>query len=135
MMTGQDVIEMRMQITTMRRQIDGMEASLDMLLPEALSSVAKVLRETAAVFDVTVADLVSNRRPAHLVLPRQAAYWVATETTALSLPVIGQHIGGRDHTTVPAGRNKAAYRRAANTAYRDATDAIVARVRKVDAHA
>lgn len=45
-------------------------------------------------------DIKSQRRPRDLVLIRQAcAYWIARRTDA-SYPMIGRHLGERDHTTI-----------------------------------
>jgi hypothetical protein len=45
-------------------------------------------------------DLISARRTACLVRPRQIAMFLARHLTPNSLPVIGRQFGGRDHTTV-----------------------------------
>jgi hypothetical protein len=45
-------------------------------------------------------DLISARRTACLVRPRQIAMFLARHMTPNSLPVIGRQFGGRDHTTV-----------------------------------
>jgi hypothetical protein len=51
-------------------------------------------------YGVTLADLLSPRRPASIVRPRQVAVYLARELTLLSLPQIGARFGGRDHSTV-----------------------------------
>jgi hypothetical protein len=45
-------------------------------------------------------DLISARRSADIVRPRQIAMFLARHLTPNSLPVIGRQFGGRDHTTV-----------------------------------
>ena len=45
-------------------------------------------------------DLISARRTADVVRPRQIAMFLAKNLTPNSLPVIGRKFGGRDHTTV-----------------------------------
>ena len=52
----------------------------------------------ASAFGVTVKDLVGERR--WVARPRQVAMYLCRDLTAHSLPVIGRHFGGRDHTTV-----------------------------------
>ena len=49
---------------------------------------------------VKVADLLSKRRSRSIARPRQMAMAMAKELTNHSLPEIGDHFGGRDHTTV-----------------------------------
>ncbi len=45
-------------------------------------------------------DLCGSSRSRVLVTARQIAMYLCRELTDLSLPKIGQHFGGRDHTTV-----------------------------------
>ena len=47
-----------------------------------------------------VAELLSKRRSRSIARPRQMAMALAKELTNHSLPEIGDHFGGRDHTTV-----------------------------------
>jgi len=44
--------------------------------------------------------LLSSRRTANVVRPRQVAMYLAKILTLRSLPEIGRRFGGRDHTTV-----------------------------------
>ena len=46
------------------------------------------------------ADILSSRRTAVVVKPRQVAMFLAKTLTMRSLPEIGRRFGGRDHTTV-----------------------------------
>lgn len=54
----------------------------------------------ADYFGLTVEDLAGSSRSRILVTARQIAMYLCRELTDLSLPKIGQHFGGRDHTTV-----------------------------------
>lgn len=56
--------------------------------------------QTASYFNVTVDALCSASRSRSLTDARQIAMYLCRELTELSLPAIGQHFGGRDHTTV-----------------------------------
>jgi chromosomal replication initiator protein len=51
-------------------------------------------------FAITHDELLSPSRAARLVWPRQLAMYLAREQTHLTLPDIGRHFGGRNHTTV-----------------------------------
>lgn len=51
-------------------------------------------------YNVTRADLLSSRRTASVVRPRQIAMFLSKVLTPRSLPEIGRRFGGRDHTTV-----------------------------------
>jgi hypothetical protein len=69
-------------------------------------SARRIMREICEQYGVTKIDLISDRRTANLVRPRQhACYRLRTETT-LSYPQIGKLMGGRDHTTAIASYRK-----------------------------
>ena len=57
-------------------------------------------RIVARHYNVSRADLLSSRRTANVVRPRQIAMYLAKTLTLRSLPEIGRRFGGRDHTTV-----------------------------------
>jgi chromosomal replication initiator protein len=61
-------------------------------------------------FGITLVDLCSQKRSQAIVHPRQIAMYLARELTDASLPRIGQHFGGRDHTTVLYAINRIAQR-------------------------
>ncbi len=54
----------------------------------------------ASHFNVSRADILSSRRTANVVRPRQIAMYLSKTLTLRSLPEIGRRFGGRDHTTV-----------------------------------
>ena len=63
-------------------------------------TAATIMAQTAAYFELTIEDLCGSSRSRVLVNARQIAMYLCRELTDLSLPKIGQHFGGRDHTTV-----------------------------------
>jgi chromosomal replication initiator protein len=65
-----------------------------------------ILAETAKYFGVSVADLTGGNRSRFVSYPRQVVMFLARELTDLSLPKIGEDLGGRDHTTVMHGIGK-----------------------------
>src|SRR5258708_7004591 len=61
----------------------------------------EVIQHTVArQYGVTRTDILSQRRTAAVVRPRQVAMYLAKTMTLRSLPEIGRLFGGRDHTTV-----------------------------------
>jgi chromosomal replication initiator protein len=62
--------------------------------------IEDIQRMVAKHFNVSKADLLSNRRTRSIVRPRQIAMYMAKMMTPRSLPEIGRRFGGRDHTTV-----------------------------------
>ncbi|MDO9348831.1 MAG: helix-turn-helix domain-containing protein, partial [Anaerolineales bacterium] len=66
-----------------------------------------VVNVVARAFDLSVERLLSPDRSRAVALPRQIAMYLMRETN-LSLPQIGQALGGRDHTTVMYACDKVA---------------------------
>src|SRR5438128_2336300 len=62
--------------------------------------IEDIQRTVARQYNVSRADLLSARRTANVVRPRQVAMYLAKTLTLRSLPEIGRRFGGRDHTTV-----------------------------------
>ncbi|MBX6425940.1 MAG: chromosomal replication initiator protein DnaA [Variibacter sp.] len=62
--------------------------------------IEDIQRAVARHFNVSRADMLSSRRTANVVRPRQIAMYLAKTLTLRSLPEIGRRFGGRDHTTV-----------------------------------
>lgn len=77
------------------------DALRDLLaLQDKLVTIENIQKTVAEYYKVKVADLLSKRRSRSIARPRQMAMALAKELTNHSLPEIGDHYGGRDHTTV-----------------------------------
>ena len=68
----------------------------------------EVVRKVADVFGVTVERMLGRDRSREVALPRQIAMYLLREEANISLPQIGEALGGRDHTTVMYGCDKIA---------------------------
>lgn len=87
-----------------RREID-IELAKDTLqdltlFQERKISIENIQKTVADFYSIRVSDFKSKRRTRQIARPRQIAMSLAKELTSLSLPVIGEAFGGRDHTTV-----------------------------------
>lgn len=60
----------------------------------------RIQQTVAEHFGLKPSELRSKRRQRAIVFPRQVAMFLCRELTDASLPEIGRHFGGRDHTTV-----------------------------------
>ncbi|MCU1542164.1 MAG: chromosomal replication initiator protein DnaA [Microbacteriaceae bacterium] len=60
----------------------------------------QILQQTSEYFKLSMEELCSKSRTRTLVTARQIAMYLCRELTDMSLPKIGQELGGRDHTTV-----------------------------------
>lgn len=62
--------------------------------------IEDIQRVVAKHYNVSRSDILSSRRTATVVRPRQIAMYLAKTLTLRSFPEIGRRFGGRDHTTV-----------------------------------
>lgn len=71
-------------------------------------ATSRIIALVSDAFSVTRLDLISERRTAKVVLPRQVCFYLMRHCTTLSFPEIGRRMGGRDHTTALHGARKIA---------------------------
>ena len=60
----------------------------------------EVVRKVADAFGVAIERMLGRDRSREVALPRQIAMYLLREEANISLPQIGETLGGRDHTTV-----------------------------------
>jgi chromosomal replication initiator protein len=75
-------------------------------LPEV--SIERIQEAVSDRFGISLQELCGERRSQNIVYPRQVAMYLSRELTDSSLPRIGKHFGGRDHTTVIHATSKVA---------------------------
>jgi chromosomal replication initiator protein len=68
--------------------------------PRKSSSTKEVVKAIAAYYDINESSIFEKTRKKEVVLPRQIAMYILREDCNISFPLIGEKIGGRDHTTV-----------------------------------
>ena len=71
---------------------------VDDATPEPVK-IEKIISEVARSYNVSEADIYSNRKTQQLAQARQVAMFIVREMTDMSYKAIGDHFG-RDHTTV-----------------------------------
>lgn len=69
----------------------------------SLISIKRIKEAVARHYNIRILDLSSARRAVPIVRPRQIAMWLCRTHTEWSLPMIGRHFGGRDHSTILHG--------------------------------
>jgi chromosomal replication initiator protein len=67
---------------------------------QAYISIESIQKVVADFYKIKIIDMFSKKRPKSIAFPRQVAMYLSKELTSKSLPDIGEHFGGRDHTTV-----------------------------------
>ncbi|MDN5984059.1 MAG: chromosomal replication initiator protein DnaA [Lactococcus sp.] len=89
-----DVID----IDTASKALNTLESTK--IIPDKDISSKQIQEEVASFYKISIADMVSKKRPNEIAYPRQVAMYLIREITGKSLPAIGKEFGGRDHTTV-----------------------------------
>jgi chromosomal replication initiator protein len=59
-----------------------------------------VLEVVSEFFGISLSNLTGRSRARDVAFPRQVAMYLMRDLGDLSLPRIGEELGGRDHTTV-----------------------------------
>ena len=59
----------------------------------------QIINIVASFYEISIDDLMGNSRRKELVVPRQISMYLMREEIKSSYPNIGNHLGGRDHTT------------------------------------
>lgn len=63
-------------------------------------TVENIITEVSRTFDVTPADIRSDKRNSNISLARQVAIYIVAEVTGLSLKAIGNEFGNKHHSTI-----------------------------------
>ena len=63
-------------------------------------TVDKIQNKVSNYYNITLAEMLSQRRSRPLARPRQIAMYLSKKMTTRSLPEIGRRFANRDHTTV-----------------------------------
>ncbi len=83
-------------------------ALVDLMPRRRELSPDRVVEMVAGAFGITVDQLLARDRSRQVALPRQIAMYLLREEAHISLPQIGEALGGRDHTTVMYACDKVA---------------------------
>ena len=85
------------------------ETALADLLPRRSKvEPGEVVESVADAFGIDMNRMLSRERSREVALPRQIAMYLLREESKISLPSIGETLGGRDHTTIMYGCHKIA---------------------------
>jgi len=68
----------------------------------------EIIHKVVEYYGVSIERMLSRDRSRQIALPRQVAMFLMREEAELSLPQIGEALGGRDHTTIMYGCEKIA---------------------------
>jgi chromosomal replication initiator protein len=68
--------------------------------PKKSASAKEVVKAIATYYNIEETSIYEKTRRKEVVLPRQIAMYILREDCGVSFPLIGEKLGGRDHTTV-----------------------------------
>jgi chromosomal replication initiator protein len=80
----------------------------DMLPKQRTLAPQGIVEAVAKAYDLPMERILGRDRSREVALPRQIAMYLLRKETDISLPQIGEVLGGRDHTTVMYGYDKIA---------------------------
>ena len=83
-------------------------ALADLLPQHTMIGPGQVVEAVARSFGLTIDQITGRDRSREVALPRQVAMYLLRESGNISLPQIGEVLGGRDHTTVMYACDKVA---------------------------
>lgn len=89
-----------------------------------------IVLEVAKYYNLKPGDLMGKKRTNEVAMPRQIAMYIIRETTDLSLPAIGKHFGGRDHTTVMHAIKKVENEMSANATFKHHINELIKNIRE-----
>jgi len=86
-------------------------------IPDAapIGSVARIIKEVEAYFDLDDGDIKLHYRPDYIVPARHVAFWLALELTPYSYPRLAREFD-RNHSTIVKAQNYLAVRRRTDSA-------------------
>ncbi len=96
-------------LRAMRARITELAAEVDQLVPRRHTEVVEVAGRpriaeikivACRLFNLTEAELIGPSRQAAIFRARMVTIHCCKKHTLASLPMIGRHFGGRDHTTI-----------------------------------
>jgi chromosomal replication initiator protein len=95
---------MQARLTNSQINLTLARSLLENLVPQRVPCApAGVVRIVAEHFSLRVEDLTGRKRTKEIANARQIAMYLLREENDLSLPAIGEQLGGRDHSTVRYG--------------------------------
>jgi chromosomal replication initiator protein len=107
-----------------REVLDNLYPATRQLEDRGPRSIAEIQAAACKHFGLSSKELLSSARTARIAWPRQVAMYLARELTSESLPSIGRHFGGRDHTTVLHAWRRTTARIAADDASRKSVEEL-----------
>ncbi len=106
------------------------ETLKDLITPDAKKEVTPelIIEIVADHFGITPADILSKKRNAGIVYPRQIAMYLCRQMTTVPLQSIGKALGNKDHTTIMYGADKIAKEVITNEFTKSTVDILIKKI-------
>ncbi|MBQ5326778.1 MAG: chromosomal replication initiator protein DnaA [Oscillospiraceae bacterium] len=108
------------------------QAAIKDILNEQMSTpvtIEKIITDVCKVYNVSAADVRSQKRKREISEARQMAMHVVKEVCGLTMEEIGKEFGGRDHSTVVYTLKQVDKKIKTNSFFRDTVDDIIKNVK------
>ncbi|MBR5521310.1 MAG: chromosomal replication initiator protein DnaA [Oscillospiraceae bacterium] len=110
------------------------QAAIKDILNEQMSTpvtIEKIITDVCKVYNVSAADVRSQKRKREISEARQMAMHVVKEVCGLTMEEIGKEFGGRDHSTVVYTLKQVDKKIKTNSFFRDTVDDIIKNVKTI----
>lgn len=108
-------------IAQIRAELAGQDCTIVVAPPSIRDIISRVCFEMG----VPTGVILSDQRGRHVSRARFAISWLARRVTQKTLPIIGEVLGGRDHSTIVHAVRRADELRAQDPAFRALTDRLI----------
>ena len=106
------------------------ETLKDLISPDAKKEVTPelIIQIVADHFGISPAAILSSKRSADIVYPRQSTMYLCRQMTNVALQGIGKALGNRDHTTIIHGADKIAKEVLVNETTKNTVDILIKKI-------
>lgn len=92
-------------------------------------TIEKILNEIGRTFNIDPDDISSSKQSALISKARQVAVYVMLNTTDMTLAMIGEKLGGRDHSTIVYAKNKIEERIKTDNSLKETVEDIIKNIK------
>ncbi|MGN0318051.1 MAG: chromosomal replication initiator protein DnaA [Lachnospira sp.] len=102
----------------------------DLISPDSKKEITPdlIIQVVSEHFHVSAEDIISTKRNAEIVYPRQIVMYICRQMTTAPLQAIGKALGNRDHTTIIHGADKISKDLLTNESTRNTVDIIIKKI-------
>ncbi len=97
-------------------------------IEEKETTPEEIIKAVSKFFNLRPADIKGKKKNNSVVVPRQIAMYIFRKKTKLSLPEIGHHFGGKDHSTVIYSINKVITLMSEDKKIKDIVDTLLKKI-------